>query len=137
MIINSKYYKIPSFELEQLESPQLELVTISNEITESEEVLLEKMLEATGLKTTSRQHIILERSQFPLRHLMGKGQKIKILTFDCAPQQLGLQIRAPRYQPLHVHSAQLVFVDDLDSISKEIPLKKFIWNLFKTWFIER
>ena len=93
------------------------------------------MLHATGLTPAQRKHFDMHDGYFPLKRLVSNQQNLRVIAFDCEPSQLGLQLIAKRYQLIHLHAAELVFVDDLNSIGEEKPLKKYMWNLFKKWFL--
>ena len=135
MIINSKIYNIPCTDSIDDLTEDVKLVVISNELTQTEQDLLQKMLSATGLSSTEFMHIIPKNKNISLNSFVNQANELKIISFDLPSVQLGLQVQTQRYRVFSLQNLSIVIVDDLTSIGEEVNLKKFIWNVFKSWFI--
>lgn len=135
MIINSDFYKIPSSEHSTTISPSTRLIVVTPNITALSHDLLSKILKATGLSDIEYIHINIENDTFNVKNTSNIHNSLKIIIFDCNLAQLGLQVNAKKYQTFHLHSTELVLVDDLESVGNQVQLKKYIWNLLRSWFI--
>lgn len=135
MIINSKFYSIPSDSVKQKIDSNVKLVIYSPSLTDAEAGLLNKILSATGLESTNILHIIIENDDIPVKYLLDQVSGLKIISFDCGLKALGLQANVKKYQRFMLQTAELVKVDSLSAIASQQPLKVYLWNLLKEWFI--
>jgi hypothetical protein len=137
MLINSKFYHIPLPNEAQNMPDTIRLVVFTPITTLKNEELLTKMLQSTGLQKNEFIHIMIKNEVISVKSFAKIRKALKIISFNCEPSSLGLQVTAKRYEPFHIHSTEIVLVDDLESIGAEIHLKKYIWNLFKRWFVNQ
>ena len=135
MLINSKFYQIPTLDSVSKVADTTRLVVFTPELTLQNQELLNKMLKSTNLKQTEFLQIIIDNDVAPVKFLSNAHKDLKIISFNCDMASMGLQVNVKRYHPFHIHDHELVMVDDLESIGSEVHLKKYIWNLFKTWFV--
>lgn len=136
MLLNSKFYNIP----EEKESKKLpsdaRLIIYSKNLTTDENVFLSKVLQATKLPDSAVMRINAETEFFPVKHIISADTSMKVLNFDCDNTLLGLQAKISKYKSLHLGQTEIVCMDDLQSISQETHLKKFLWTSLKKWFID-
>lgn len=135
MLFNSDHYRIPEVTADAEIPEGVRLVVLTQNTTTEEVNLLQKMLSSTGLNASEYMHFNSENGYLPVKSIAEQASGCKILCFDLQPQEVGLQCTIKKYRPIHICGTEVIFVDDLSSIADELPLKKFIWNQFKSWFV--
>ena len=137
MIINSKIYNIPNQSSAIVLNDKIVLVIISSTLTTTEDELLKKILNAAGLAPDQFKHIIQDKETLALKNFTNTNKRLKIISFDISPKSLGMQVDVQKYQEFRLHNLDIVYVNDLATIGQEVNLKKYIWGILKSWFIEK
>ena len=100
MIINSKIYNVP------LARPPLELeattrlVIISSTLTDLESELLNKMISASGLKSSEYKHFITNNDNIYVKYLSNRFDQLKIISFNVNGDKLGIQAQIKKIPSL-------------------------------------
>lgn len=99
---------------------------------------LEKILKAVQYDLNQDAHLlkITDKTVFSLMSLnnLSKDSIKQAIFFGQTPKQVGLNLKAQKYQPLSVAGKNILFADDLAVIHDDTELKKSLWMSLKAMF---
>ena len=78
---------------------------------------------------------IEQKTQINLTSILKNVDISKIIVFDIAPNDIGLNCRLPNYFPLEINERSFLLVDSLSQISKNKVKKKDLWIALQKMFL--
>ena len=144
MFINSKrYYHINVSNnaekfLEKIENKdQINTVVLTNNLSGSNEELLDKILAA--VKIQKNQYVKIDTSKFEGMRIRNFSKdnftNVKhCLVFGLSPNQVGFNIAGRKYQIIEVAGIKVHFADTLDQLTSQSSLKKMLWNNLQSMY---
>lgn len=98
---------------------------------------LKKVLLAAGLdlEKDTLQLAIKHGESVSFLPLAKTKQAERILVFGILPNQIGLHINCPLYEPVQFYGVELLFAHDLDELKPDTTLKRQLWQALQQLFL--
>lgn len=111
------------------------VLILTNTISESEKILLVKILGAIGLTLAQVDLIELSKAQIlDYQSFIAQNVTQKVISFGVGLGKINWNILLNIYQPKNVSGVDFLLSDELIILDTNLDLKKILWGALKTMF---